>query len=123
MEQVRLDQHVSEVMEALVVPYVELSGERPKGEDLRAAFQARTMTNGTKLKTGPRKLRFEPDGQITYLHLDPRCGPATGKWAVSQDMLCIDSVERRCFASVVNGKRIELFDLYGVMQIDAVAVP
>ena len=115
MEQVRLDQHVSEMMEALVVPYVELSGERPKGEDLRVAFQGRTITKGTKLKTGPRTLRFEPDGQITYLHLDPRRGPATGKWAVSRGMLCIDSVERRCFASVVNGNRIELFDLYGVM--------
>ncbi len=72
---------------------------------------------------GPCTLRFEPDDQITYLHWGPRCGPSPGRWMVAEDQFCIEGVERRCFIPVVNGNRIELFDRYGAMQIDAVAIP
>jgi CubicO group peptidase (beta-lactamase class C family) len=99
------------------------SGDRPKGEDLTAKFLGKTISFGTKLKDGPCTLRFEPDGRITYLHWDPALGPANGTWTVAEDQLCIIDVRRRCFAPVVSGARIELFDRYGVMQIDAVALP
>jgi Beta-lactamase len=99
------------------------TGERPKGEELTAKLQGKTISFGTKLKEGPWTIRFEPDGQITYLHWDPILGPANGTWTVAEDRLCITSVQRRCFAAVLNGDRIELFDRYGVMQIDAVALP
>jgi CubicO group peptidase (beta-lactamase class C family) len=48
---------------------------------------------------------------------------ATVRELLAEDRLCIIGVRRRCYIPVVNGKRIELFDRYGVMQIDAVAVP
>ncbi len=99
------------------------SGERPKDEGLRTAFLGRTITYGARLKEGPCTLRFEPDDQITYLHWGPRCGPSPGRWMVAEDQFCIEGVERRCFIPVVNGNRIELFDRYGAMQIDAVAIP
>jgi CubicO group peptidase (beta-lactamase class C family) len=99
------------------------SGAKPKDEDVRTAFLSRTISYGAALRQGPCTLRFEPGGQITYLHLDPRCGPATGTWMVSEGQLCISNVERRCFFPVVNGDRIELFDRYGVMQIDAIVLP
>ena len=98
-------------------------GERPKGEDLRTAFQGRTISYGAGLKEGPCTLRFEPDGQISYPHWAARCGPSPGRWTVTEDRLCIDSVERRCSIPVVNGNRIELFNRYGVMQIEAAAIP
>ena len=49
--------------------------------------------------------------------------PAFGRWTVADDRLCIESVRRRCLLPVVNGDRIELFDRYGVTEIDAVALP
>ncbi|MEW6645442.1 MAG: serine hydrolase [Pseudomonadota bacterium] len=99
------------------------SGERPKGENLRTAFQGRTMTFAAKLPDGPCTMRFEPDGQLTHLHWAPRCGSSSGTWQVTKDQVCINGIARHCFSPVVNGSRIELFDRYGVMQIDAVAVP
>ena len=99
------------------------TGDRPKGDDLKRTFEGRTISFGAKLKDGPCTVRFEPDGGMTYLHWDPAIGPAFGRWTVADDRLCIDSVRRRCFSPVVNGDRIELFDRYGVMQIDAVALP
>jgi len=68
-------------------------------------------------------MRFELDGRITYPHWDPNLGPAVGKWTIAEDQLCMINVRRRCFVAMVNGDRIELFDQYGVMQIDAVAAP
>jgi CubicO group peptidase (beta-lactamase class C family) len=99
------------------------TGERPKGEGLTAIFRGKTISFGAKLKEGPWTIRFEPDGQISYLHWNPVLGPAGGTWTVAEDRLCMTGERRRCFAAVVNGDRIELFDRYGVMQIDAVALP
>ncbi|MEO6839391.1 MAG: serine hydrolase [Bradyrhizobium sp.] len=100
------------------------TGARPKDDEgLRIAFEGKTISFGVRLTDGPCTERFEPGGQMTYLHMSPRCGPATGTWTISEGRLCISNVERRCFAPVVNGNRIELFDRYGVMQIDAVALP
>jgi hypothetical protein len=50
----------------------------------------------------------------TFLHWDPTPGPATATATVAESQLCIINVRRRA---------IELFDRYGVMQIDAVALP
>jgi CubicO group peptidase (beta-lactamase class C family) len=99
------------------------TGERPKGETVKATFQGKTISFGAKLKEGPFTMRFEPDGRITYLHWDEVLGPATGTWSVADDQLCIIGVRGRCYIPVLNGDRIELFDQLGVMQIDAVAQP
>jgi CubicO group peptidase (beta-lactamase class C family) len=99
------------------------SGEQPKGESLTAKLLGRTISFGARLKDGPYTMRFELDGRITYPHWDPSLGPATGTWTVAENQLCLINVRRRCFVPVVDGDRIELFDQYGVMQIDAVAVP
>jgi CubicO group peptidase (beta-lactamase class C family) len=99
------------------------TGDRPKGETLTAKFQGKTISFGTKLKDGPCTVRFEPDGRITYLHWDEALGPATGTWTVAEDKLCIIGVQRRCYIPISDGDRIELFDQYGVMQIDAVVLP
>jgi CubicO group peptidase (beta-lactamase class C family) len=99
------------------------AGDRPKAEDLSAKFQGKTISFGAKLKEGPWTIRFEPDGQISYLHWNPVLGPANGTWTVAEDQLCMTGERRRCFVPVLNGDRIELFDRYGVMQIDAVALP
>jgi hypothetical protein len=42
---------------------------------------------------------------------------------VTGDQLCLLRFERRCYSPVLNGDRVELFDRYGVMQIDAVEEP
>ncbi|HTB00473.1 MAG TPA: serine hydrolase [Bradyrhizobium sp.] len=99
------------------------TGERPQGKKLTATFQAKTISFGGKLKEAPYTLRFEPDGRLTSLHWDPALGPPSGTWTVAEGRLCIIGVRRRCYIPVVNGERIELFDKYGVMQIDAVALP
>jgi CubicO group peptidase (beta-lactamase class C family) len=97
------------------------AGERPKGEDLTARLQGKTLSFGAKAKQGPFTVRLEPDGQLTYLRWNAR--PETGTWVVAENLLCMISDRRRCYAPVLNGDRIELFDRYGVMQIDAVALP
>jgi CubicO group peptidase (beta-lactamase class C family) len=97
------------------------AGERPKGEDLTARLRGKTLSFGAKAAKGPFTVRFEPDGQLTYLHWN--LGPETGIWAVAEDLLCMITDRRRCYMPVLNGERIELFDRYGVMQIDAVALP
>jgi CubicO group peptidase (beta-lactamase class C family) len=99
------------------------AGERPKGWEMTAKFRGKTISFGAKMKEGPWTFRFEPDGQISYLHWNPVLGPAGGTWSVAEDGLCIMNIQRRCFAPVLNGDRIALFDRYGVMQIDAVALP
>jgi hypothetical protein len=99
------------------------TGERPKGENLMAKFLGRTISFGAKLKDGPYSMRFELDGRITYLQWDPSLGPAVGTWTIAEDQLCLINVRRRCFVSMVNGDRIELFGQHGVLQIDAVASP
>ena len=101
------------------------TGERPQGEKLTATFQGKTISFGARLKEGPYTLRFEPDGRLTSPHWDPALGSPseTEAWTVAEERLCIIGVRRRCYIPVVNGERIELFDRYGVMQIDAVALP
>jgi len=42
---------------------------------------------------------------------------------VEGEQLCLLRAQSRCYIPVFNGERIELFDQYGVMQIDAVAQP
>jgi CubicO group peptidase (beta-lactamase class C family) len=99
------------------------SGERPKGDDLTARLRGKTLSFGAETKEGPFKLRLEPDGQLAYLHWNPVFGPETGSWTVDGERLCMLVVRRRCYMPVLNGERIELFDHYGVMQIDAAALP
>jgi CubicO group peptidase (beta-lactamase class C family) len=99
------------------------TGERPKGEDIQAKFQGRTISFGAGLKDGPFTMRFEVDGQISYPHWDEDLGPATGTWTVADDKLCVVNVRHRCYIPLLNGDRVELFDKLGVMQIDAVMLP
>jgi len=99
------------------------AGERPKGEDIQAKFQGRTISFGAGLKDGPFTMRFELDGQISYPHWDEDLGPATGTWTVADDKLCVVNVRHRCYLPLLNGDRVELFDKLGVMQIDAVMLP
>jgi CubicO group peptidase (beta-lactamase class C family) len=96
------------------------AGERPKGEELTARLRGKTLSFGAKAAKGPFTVRFEPGGQLTYLRWSS--GPQTGTWTVAEELLCMISDRRRCFAPVLDGNRIELFDGYGVMQIDALAV-
>jgi hypothetical protein len=98
------------------------TGERPKGEDLTARLRGKILSFGAKASVGPLTLRLEPDGQLTYLHWNRAFGPETGTWKVEGDQLCFLRDQRRCYTPVVNGERIALFDQYGVMQIDAVAM-
>jgi CubicO group peptidase (beta-lactamase class C family) len=99
------------------------AGERPKGEDLTAKIQGKTISFGARLKQGPWTMRFEPGGRIAYLQWDPMLGPASGTWTIAEDQLCITAVGRRCYIPMLSGDRIKLFDRYGVMQIDAVMQP
>jgi len=96
-------------------------GQQLKGEGLVTEFKGKTISYGARLKDGPCTIRFEPEGKITYLHWDNALGPAPGTWSVAEDRLCIAGAQRRCYIPVVNGDRIQLFDRYGIMQIDAVA--
>jgi CubicO group peptidase (beta-lactamase class C family) len=98
------------------------TGEPLKGENLIAKFQGRTISFGAKRKDGPLTIRFELDGQISYLHWDEAFGPSTGTWTIVEDQLCIVNIRRRCYIAVADGDRMQLFDQLGVMQIDAVAV-
>ena len=98
-------------------------GERPTGEELTARLQGKTMSFGATLKDGPFTVRFEPDGRLSYPHWDRSMGPAVGTWTVEGDQLCLLRAQSRCYLPVFNGERIELFDEYGVMQFDAVALP
>ena len=75
------------------------AGERPKGADLAARLQGKTLSFGAKAEKGPFTVRFEPDGRLTYLHWN--LGPETGTWAVAEDLLCMISDRRRCFVPVV----------------------
>ena len=102
---------------------VAATGERPKGEQLTAIIQGKTISFGAKMKPGPWTMRFEPGGQIAYLQWDEVLGPATGTWTVTEDGLCIINNRRRCYIPVLDGDRIKLFDRNGVMQIDAVMQP
>jgi CubicO group peptidase (beta-lactamase class C family) len=97
------------------------TGERPKGEDLTARLQGKTLSFGAKASVGPLTLRFEPDGRLTYLHWNSAFGPETGTWKVEDDELCFLRDQRRCYIPVLNGEHIRLFDHYGVMQIDALS--
>jgi CubicO group peptidase (beta-lactamase class C family) len=99
------------------------AGERPKGEELAAMIQGRTISFGAKMKEGPWTMRFEPGGQIAYPQWDELLGPASGTWTVTEDGLCIVESRRRCYIPVLEGDRISLFDRNGVMQIDAVMQP
>jgi len=94
------------------------TGDRLKGENLRATLQGKTLSFGAKASAGPLALRLEPDGQLTYLHWNASFGPETGTWKVEDEQLCFLRDRRRCYIPVVSGERIELFDRYGVMQID-----
>lgn len=101
------------------------TGERPTGQALAAKFQGKTISFGNKLKNGPRTMRFEPDGRMAYTHRDEALGPTGGTWTVTEDKLCILilGARRRCYISVLNGEKIELFDELGIMQIAGVAQP
>jgi CubicO group peptidase (beta-lactamase class C family) len=99
------------------------TGDRPIGEELTARLQGKTLSFGAKAKEGPFALRLEPDGRLTYLHWNRVLGPEVGTWTVEGEQLCLLRAQSRCYIPVFNGERIELFDQYGVMQIDAVAQP
>ena len=99
------------------------AGERPKGEDILAKFQGRTISFGAGLKDGPFTMRFETDGRISYPHWNEALGPTTGTWTVAEDKLCVVGVQHRCYFPLLNGDRVELFDKLGVMQIEAVMLP
>jgi CubicO group peptidase (beta-lactamase class C family) len=98
------------------------TGDRPIGEELTARLQGKTLSFGAKAKEGPFTLRFEPDGRLTYLHWNRVLGPEVGTWTVEGEQLCLLRAQSRCYIPVFNGERIELFDEYGVMQIDAIAL-
>jgi CubicO group peptidase (beta-lactamase class C family) len=98
------------------------TGERLKGEDLTARLQGKILSFGAKASVGPLKMRLEPDGRLTYLHWSRAFGPETGTWKVEGEQLCFVRDQRRCYTTALNGERIALFDQYGVMQIDAVAL-
>jgi hypothetical protein len=85
-------------------------------------LQGKTLSFGARVTAGPLTLRLEPDGQLTYVHWNPAFGPETGTWKVEDDQLCFLRDQHRCYIPVMDGEHIKLFDHYGVMQIDAVAL-
>jgi len=99
------------------------TGERLKGEELMARLRGITLSFGANAKVGPFTIRLEPDGRLTYLRWDRALGPETGTWSVEGERVCLLRDQRRCYVPVLNDKRIELFDRYGVMQIDAIVLP
>ena len=96
-------------------------GERPTGEALKARLQGMTLSFGAALKDGPLVMRLEGDGHLTYLHWSRAFGPESGTWRVTNDRVCLQRDQDRCYTAVFDGNRIELFDRHGVMQVDAVA--
>ena len=98
-------------------------GDRPKGEELTARLQGKTLSFGARSKDGPFTLRFEPDGRLTYLQWNRVLGPPVGTWTVQGEQLCLLRGYSRCYLPVWADQRIKLFDQHGVMQIDAVALP
>ena len=103
-------------------PDVSLSaavGERPADDGLREKLRGRTMSFGAALPNGPYALRFEPDGSLTQLH-----GPANARagikaWQVTGDELCMTVPSFHCYHTVLQGERIELFNMLGVLAVDA----
>ena len=93
------------------------------GEGLTARLQGKTLSFGARSEDGPFTLRFEPDGRLTYLQWNPVLGPPVGTWKVEGEQLCLLRDHTRCYLPVWADQRIKLFDQYGVMQIDAVALP
>jgi len=98
-------------------------GERPKGDELTARLQGKTLSFGARSKEGPFTLRFEPDGRLTYLQWNRVLGPPVGTWTVEGEQLCLLRAVSRCYWPVWADQRVKLFDHYGVMQIDAAALP
>ena len=98
-------------------------GDRPKGDELTARLQGKTLSFGTRSKEGLFTLRFEPDGRLTYLQWNRVLGPPVGTWTVEGEQLCLLRAQSRCYVPVWADRRVRLFDHYGVMQIDAVALP
>lgn len=99
-------------------------GDRPMGDELMARLEGKTLSFGTKSREGPFTLRFEPGGGLTYLKWNRAAfGPPVGTWTVEGEQLCLLRAVNRCYWPVWAEQRVRLFDQYGVMQIDAVALP
>jgi hypothetical protein len=98
-------------------------GDRPKGEELTARMQGKTLSFGARSKEGPFTLRFEPEGRLTPLQWNRVLGPPEGTWTVEGEQLCLLRAVSRCYVPVWADQRVRLFDQYGVMQIDAAILP
>jgi CubicO group peptidase (beta-lactamase class C family) len=99
------------------------AGDRPRGEELTARLQGKTLSFGARSKEGPFTLRFEPDGGLTYLQWNRVLGPPIGTWTVEGEQLCLLRAVSRCYIPAWVDQRVRLFDQYGIMQIEAVALP
>ena len=98
-------------------------GDRPKGDELTARLEGKTLSFGGRSKEGPFTLRFEPDGRLTYLQWNRVFGPPVGTWTVEGEQLCLLRAVSRCYLPVWADAGVRLFDHYGVMQIDAAVLP
>jgi CubicO group peptidase (beta-lactamase class C family) len=96
-------------------------GERPTGDALTARLQGKTLSFGAALKDGPLAIRLDGDGHLSYPHWSDKFGPETGTWVVVDNRLCLRRYQLRCFTAVFDGDRVQLFDRYGVMQLDTVS--
>jgi CubicO group peptidase (beta-lactamase class C family) len=96
-------------------------GERPTGDSLKARLQGRSLRFGAALKDGPLVMRLEADGHLSYPHWSDQFGPETGAWTVVDDRLCLRRDQLCCYTAVFDGDRVQLFDRYGVMQIDSIS--
>lgn len=97
------------------------TGDRPAGDELTKRVESKTFSFGAKAKGGPFEIRLEPEGGLTYLRWDRSLGPETGTWTVEGEQLCLLRAVSRCYLPVLSGESMQLFDEYGVMQLDATA--
>jgi hypothetical protein len=83
----------------------------------------KTLLYGDAAMHGPYRIRLNRDGSAVVLRGREPTELDAGFWQVQGDQFCRDwnKIEPRhmCFAVVVDGSNIQLFDDKGLMWIDA----
>jgi CubicO group peptidase (beta-lactamase class C family) len=96
---------------------------RANGETLSHMLPGKTLLYGDAAMHGPYRIRLNRDGSAVVLRGREPAELDTGFWQVQGDQFCRDwnKIEPRhmCFAVVVDGLNIQLFDDKGLMWIDA----
>jgi hypothetical protein len=86
---------------------------------LRERLKGRTISFGARMSGGPYTLRFEPAGALTQLHGPANATAGIKAWQVSGDELCMTVPSFHCYHVLLRNDRLELFNMQGVLGIDA----